>query len=331
MGGKIILQRVLDDATLTARFFQPSESDDARKMIGTKISECHSRLLAARQARIRPGTDDKILTSWNAMMLSTYAAAARAFQGTEQGNDYLAIARKNAKFLLSELFSSGKLHRAWRKGKTTEVVFLEDYAALILALIELYQTDFDNAWFVQALELTEQMLSLFNDPAGGFFDTPEDGEQLVIRPKDLQDNAIPCGNSMACEALLRMAALTGRADFRQKAESMLEIVAEQAVSFPLGFCRWLSALDFALSDIRQIAIVGDLNTKDARSMIAFLHDGYHPHWIASASFLPLLEQAPELLHNRPMAGGKTTAYVCEGFICKQPVTDLVSLERQLID
>jgi uncharacterized protein YyaL (SSP411 family) len=233
--GKIILQRVLDDATLAARFVQPSESDDARYMISARLSDCHSRLMEARRARIRPGTDDKILTSWNALMLSTFATAARAFQGTEQGNDYLAIARKNAKFLLSELFSSGKLYRAWRNGKTTEVVFLEDYAALILALLGLYQTGFENTWFVQALELTEQMISLFNDPSGGFFDTPVDGEQLVIRPKDMQDNAIPCGNSMACDALLRMAAVTGRADFRQKAESMLEMVAEQAVRYPLGF------------------------------------------------------------------------------------------------
>jgi uncharacterized protein YyaL (SSP411 family) len=329
--GKIILQRVLDDATLAARFFQSLESGDARNMIIARLSDCHSRLLAIRQTRVRPGTDDKILTSWNALMVSAFACAARAFHDTEQGDKYRLFATKNAKFLLTELCPSGKLRRAWRNGKTTEEVFLEDYAALILALIELYQTDFDNAWFIHAFELTEQMISLFNDPSGGFFDTPEGGEQLIFRPKDLQDNATPSGNSMACEALLRMAALTGRADFRHKADSMLEMVAEQAVRYPLGFSRWLSALDFALSDVKQIAIIGDLNTPDARSMINFLQDGYHPHWIIAASSLPLPEQAPELLHNRSMIDGKATAYVCQGFVCKQPVADMASLRKQLTD
>ncbi len=329
--GKIILQRVLDDATLAARFSGSSSSNDDRSVITAQLNNCHSRLLAARQNRIRPGTDGKILTAWNALMLSTFASAARAFGGTSLGEEYLAIAKKNAKFLLSELQPGGRLRRSWRKGKATDEVFLEDYAALILALLDLYQTDFENTWFVHALELTERMISLFNDPAGGFFDTPEDGEQLVIRPKDLQDNATPCGNSMACESLLRMAALTGRADYRQKAEGMLEKVAGQAVRYPLGFCRWLSALDFVLADIKQIAVIGDLNSQDARSMIAFLHDGYHPHWITAASSLPLPEQAPELLHNRPMMSGKTTAYVCQGFVCNQPVTDKASFEKQLAD
>jgi hypothetical protein len=136
---------------------------------------------------------------------------------------------------------------------------------------------------------------------------------------------------MACDALLRMAALTGRAEFRQKAEGMLEMVAEQAVRYPLGFSRWLSALGFALSNVKQIAFVGDLNSSVARSMISVLQDGYHPHWISAASQSPLSEQSPELLHNRPMLGGKPTAYVCQGFICKQPVTDKISLEKQLTD
>jgi uncharacterized protein YyaL (SSP411 family) len=329
--GKIILQRVLDDATLAARFVQSSESEDARRMISGKLSDCHSRLLAARQARIRPGTDDKILTCWNALMLSAFADAARGFQGTEQGNEYLTIAKKNAKFLLSELCPGGQLRRAWRKGKAGEGVFLEDYAALILAMLDLYQTDFDNTWFVHALELTEQMISRFDDSAGGFFDTPDGGEQLLFRPKDLQDNATPCGNSLAGEALLRMAALTGRADFRQKVEGMLGMVAELAVRYPLGFSRWLSALDFAVSDVRQIAVVGDLNTVEARSMIAILQEGYHPHWITAASTLPLPRDAPALLYDRPAPEGKATAYVCQGFVCKQPVTDKISLATQLTE
>jgi len=109
---------------------------------------------------------------------------------------------RNAEFLLRELRPNGKLKHSWRDGKTTNEVFLEDYAALILGLLELYQTDFKNRWFVSAKELADEMIELFEDPEGGFYDTSKDGEQLLLRPKDIQDNATPSGNAMAFEALL---------------------------------------------------------------------------------------------------------------------------------
>jgi uncharacterized protein len=328
--GKTVLQRALDDATLAARFAFSSKESNPLELVVEKLAGCHSKLLAARNNRIRPGIDDKILTAWNALTLATFASAARAFWGTQQGEVYLKTARRNAEFLLTQLRPAGKLRRAWRKEQATEEIFLEDYASMIIALLELYQTDFDNKWFVQAQELTDEMIDRYNDPAGGFFDTPSDGEALLFRPKDLQDNATPSGNSMACEALLRMAALSDRVDLRQKAEETLGIIVEQALRYPTGFARWLSTAYLALGKIRQAAVVGDPALKETQSFLEILRKGFHPLWMMAVSSLPLPDNAPSLLLDRPLVNGKPTAYVCEGFICKKPVNDIQSLLEQLI-
>jgi len=140
---------------------------------------------------------------------------------------------------------NGELRRAWRNGTTTNAVFLEDYAALILGLLELYQTDFDNKWFKSACELTDEMTDKFSDPNGGFFDTPHDGEALLIRPKDIQDNATPSGNALACEALLKLASLTDEGKYRDLAEKTLGLMGDSALRYPLGFARWLSTAENA--------------------------------------------------------------------------------------
>jgi uncharacterized protein len=323
--GKIVLQRALDDASLAVRFGLSSGNDGPQESIAARISSCHSRLLTVRNSRIRPGTDDKILTSWNALMLAAFAQAARAFWGTSQGDEYYQLAMRNARFLLSRLYQENRLHRSWREGNSSHEVFLEDYAGLILALLELYQTDFDNSWYAHALDLTEEMVSLFNDPEAGFFDTTADEENLLFRPKDLQDNATPCGNSMACEVLLKMAAFSDRSDFRQKAEKMLEAVAEQAVRYPTGLARWLSAMDFAMANVKQVAIIEGPVSEDTESMLEILRKGYFPNCVAAAASLPLPEKAPGLLMDRPLIGGKSTAYMCERFLCKQPVTEVKPL------
>ena len=127
------------------------------------------------------------------------------------------MATRSANFLLNNLYVNGKLHRSWRDGKTTDEVFLEDYASLIIGLLELYQTDFDNHWFTAAVELADNMLLRFGDSNGGFFDTPNNSKSLLIRPKDLQDNATPSGNALACEALLKLAAFTDKGEYRDAA------------------------------------------------------------------------------------------------------------------
>ena len=321
--GKTVLQRAMNDTSLAARF---QLNQDA---VPEKLAESHSRLSSVRALRIRPGTDEKVLTAWNGLMLAVFAEASRVLGDSGLHFNYYAVARRNAKFLLSELRPNGKLRRAWHDGKTTNEVFLEDYAALILGLLELYQTDFDNKWFTSAKELADEMIERFSDPKGGFFDTPHDGEKLPIRPKEIQDNAMPSGNSMACEALIKLAAYTDEGRYRDIAENSLTLIADFVLRYPLGFANWLSAAQNALGNTRQVAILGEARDENFQHMLNILRAGYRPGVIAAASSIPIKEGSPALLNDRIMIDNKATAYVCEGFVCKQPTTDVTSLIDQL--
>ncbi len=349
--GSTILQRALDDASLAARFKLTPEA------VPVKLADCHSRLLSARNSRVRPGADDKILTAWNGLMLAAIAEAARVLtlesgsllpdidllsnsdqQAGRLQNKYQILATRNADFLLNSLRPNGKLKRSWRDGKITNEVFLEDYAALILGLLELYQTDFNTRWFVSAKELADEMIELFNDPNGGFFDTSKDGENLLLRPKDLQDNATPSGNALACEALLKLAAFTDEDKYRDLAEKSLGQVVEMAMRYPTAFGRWLSAADFALGNAKQVAVLyastepgrSEAGGDDARQLIRVIQSAYKPNMIVAASSYPPPNDAPPLLKDRPLKNGKATVYVCEGFVCKNPVTLISELQELLL-
>jgi len=321
--GRTILQRALDDSSLAARFHLDPETVRAR------LSSCHARLLVARSTRVRPGTDDKVLTAWNALMLSAFVEASRVLGEDSLSGPYYSMATRNADFLLSALTPRGKLARSWRGGRATSQVFLEDYAALILGLLELYQTDFQNRWFTSAVELADEMIDRFSDPVGGFFDTPANAEPLLVRPKDLQDNATPSGNALACECLLKLDALTGRARYREIVENALRLVAGPASRYPIAFGRWLSAAQLGLARIMQVAIIGDPASSGFKNMLSAVRATYRPSVIVAASALPPPLDAPALLADRPSVDGKVTAYVCEGFVCNLPVTDPDALRRQL--
>ncbi len=316
--GKTVLQRAVDDATLASRFGLSSEQ------VVERLAASQAKLLAIRNTRLRPGTDDKVLTAWNGLMLAAFAEAGRVLNSSQ----YLEIATRNANFLLTASSPDGKLRRAWRAGRTGEVVFLEDYASLILGLLELYQSDFNNRWFLEANRLAGEMIQRFGDPSGGFFDTPFDGESLLTRPKDLQDNATPCGNALAAEALLKLAAFTERTEWHAPAEQALGLVAEQSARYPTAFGRWLSAADFALGEVKQVAIIGAISDERTQTLIGEIRKAYRPNLIVAASSYPPPEGAPALLADRPLVDGKPTAYVCEGFVCRQPVTNLEDFRKQ---
>jgi uncharacterized protein YyaL (SSP411 family) len=351
--GKTVLQRGLDDASLAARFKLDAES------VLTKLRESHLKLLSARAQRIRPGTDDKILTAWNGLMLAAIAEAARVLgviasdseaipatdgrllrqagldtaekhrQLDQQGALYYQVATRSAEFLLNEMRPNGQLRRSWREGKTTNEVFLEDYAALILGLLELYQTDFNVKWFKSARELADEMIEKFSDPQGGFFDTPNNSETLLIRPKDIQDNATPSGNALACEALLKLAEFTGNGKYRDLAEQALPLVSELVLRYPLGLARWLSAGENALGHTQQIVVMGEADEENFERLLQIARARFAPHTILSASPYPPPGDAPEILRDRVLINGKATAYVCEGFVCKNPTTDPDTLTGQL--
>jgi hypothetical protein len=317
--GRTVLQRALDDATLAAKIKLPLEQ------IPVKLAECHSKLYTVRTARIRPGTDDKVLTGWNGLMLAAFAEAGRFLDPK-----YTLIAQRNADFLLTSLRPNGALKRSWRAGRTTDEVYLEDYAALILGLIALYQTDFDTRWFASACELAEEMIELFADDSGGFFDTLSNlstpqPSNLIYRPKDLQDNATPSGNALAAEALIKLSAFTENGRWRDIAEKTIGLAATSINRYPSAFARWLSAADFARGPVKQAAVVGDLDRAETQALITGLRSGYRPNLIVAASALPLDSNAPALLADRPLVNGKPAAYICEGFVCKQPVTDVGQL------
>ncbi|HKZ43772.1 MAG TPA: thioredoxin domain-containing protein [Anaerolineales bacterium] len=274
--GKIVLHRSVDDAALADRFkITPQE-------VNAKLSSCHAQLLAVRSKRIRPGTDDKVLTSWNGLMLAAFAEAARVLQSKE----YLEIAVRNAEFLLSRLRPDGKLHHTYRAGKVGREVFLEDHTSLILGLLELYQTDFNNRWFVEAVDLARDMIARFSDPAGGFFDTPADGETLLTRPKDLQDNATPSGNSLAVQALLKLALFSENADSKEIADKTLSLVAGLSDRYPTAFAHWLSAADLSLGRVKQVAIVGDPGDKRTKALIREVRKNYLPNLVSLLLHIP---------------------------------------------
>jgi uncharacterized protein YyaL (SSP411 family) len=321
--GKTVLQRALDDASLAARFKLKPEA------VPEKLADNHSRLLSVRAERVRPGTDDKILTAWNGLMLATVAEASRVLDDPTLQHKYLMMATRNAEFLLDALRPTGQLRRSWRQGKATSEVFLEDYAALILGLIELYQTDFQDKWFAFAQELANEMINLFNDPNGGFFDTSKESEGLLLRPKDLQDNATPSGNALACEALLKLAAFTDHGRYRDLAEKSIQLVANHTLRYPTSFARWLAAADFALGNVKQVAVVYEAWREEAVELLQAIRSTYRPNAVVAASAYPPSDDAPALLLDRPLKDGQATAYVCENFVCKLPVDTVLDLQGLL--
>lgn len=318
--GKTVLQRARSDEELA----QSTEFD--LKQVEEALHELHNRLYQAREERVRPATDDKVLTAWNGLMLRAFAEAGRYLDQPR----YTQIAQKNADFLLNALQrEDGRLFRAWRQGETSQPGYLEDYGALILGLLSLYQTDDQVKWYRTARTLTEDMLDLFYDPQEGFFDTGHDHEKLLYRPQEIQDNATPSGSSLAATALLLMAGYEINLDWHDIAADMIESQLELYKRQPVGFGQWLQAADLELGPLQEIAIVGPESDRSRQMLVDLMWDTYRPRAIGAVSDLPVSDQAPTVLHDRPMQDGNATAYICQGTLCKPPITDPESLQAEL--
>ncbi len=207
--------------------------------------------------------------------------------------------------------------------------YLEDYAYLIEGLLELYQTTFDPRWFVAAQELAETMIAHFQSPDGGFFDTSDDHETLITRPRDLQDNATPSGNAMAVTALLKLAGFTNELRYVDIAHQALAQMQPMMGQYPLGFGQWLQALAYALSKPREIAIVGDPDSADTQALLNVVRDGYRPFQVVALGAPDAQSPAVPLLQDRGLVDGHATAYVCRDFACQAPVTTPLELEELL--
>ena len=292
------------------------------------INRGKEALRLAREEREHPLLDDKALASWNGLMLRAFAEAGAALER----QDYLDAAARNAAFLLEELRPEGKLLRSYREGQAKLPGFLEDHSFVADGLLSLYEATFDRRWLDSALELADEMISQFwDEPQGCFYDTGRIHEELVVRPRDVFDNAQPCGGSVASDMLLRLSVVTGNEDYAAKAVAPLRSLAELMGRAPAGTGRWIAALDFYLSTPKEVAVIGPPDDPATSSLLREVNGLYIANRVvvgasgqdsAAASGLPLLE-------GRGMVDGKPTAYVCENYACQLPVTDAESLAAQL--
>jgi uncharacterized protein YyaL (SSP411 family) len=280
------------------------------------------RLYEARTQRVWPGLDDKRLTSWNALMISALADAGAVLERS----DYLDAAKACADFLLRDLRDAeGRLLRSWKDGQAKLNAYLEDHAFLLEALLSLYEATFEQRWFAEARRLADSMIDRFADEEnGGFFETSSDHERLVARRKDLEDHPIPSGNASAAYGLLRLAALTGEHEYEARAVSTLRLLHELAPKHPQAFGHLLQALDFHLSPVQEVALVGD----DLRPLERVVRRAFRPHLVLAATSAAGPDGVP-LLEGRSPVDGRPAAYVCERFACKAPVTEPEELERLL--
>lgn len=285
-----------------------------------------SKLHEARERRVHPGRDEKVLTSWNGLMLAAFAEAARVLGR----DDYRQVAERNADFLLRELRrSDGRLLHSWKAGEARLNGYLEDYSYLIEGLIELYQTTFDPRWYQAAHELAEAMLAHFRAPGDGFFDTSDDHETLITRPRDLQDNATPSGNAMAVTALLHLAGLAGDPSYVDLVHRALARMQPLLARYPLGFGQQLQALSYTLAKPKEVAIVGDPKAADSQALLSVVRNSYRPFQVVALGAPGIRPPAVPLLQDRGLVNGQAAAYVCCDFTCQAPVTEPQALLKLL--
>ncbi len=286
------------------------------------LDESRRKLFELREKRIKPGRDEKVITAWNGLMMASFAEAGVILDRP----DYTDAARQNADFVITNLLVEGTLVRTWKDGVAKFNGYLEDYAFLSEGLMTLFETTGEFRWLTKSLALTEQMIAEFWDEEGGaFYFTGKSHENLIVRSKDFFDNATPSGNSVAAMVLLKAAVFTGKEKYRNLATALLREIADQVRRYPSGFGYALSAADFLLSTPKEVAIIGS-NPDDIKPMLREVWRRYLPTKVVAASYglnlLPLWE-------NRTMIDGAVTAYVCEHYVCKQPVTEISELAEVL--
>ena len=307
-----------------------------------KLAAVKAKLYAAREERVHPARDEKVLTAWNGLMQRAFAEAALALDS----EPYRDAAVRNADFLLAAMRPQGRLLRTWKRvlssveGHVLSNVegegvaklngYLEDYADLIDGLIATYQASFEPRFLRAAFDLADDMLRLFWDDAiEGFFDTGSDHEALIARPRDLYDNATPSGTSVAAAVLLRLAVLAASPDYERRAVACLRAVAPAVERAPTAFGNLLTALDFNLARAQELALIWPKAPADAAPLLGVVRGAYLPNLLLVGAQAGEGDGLTPLLADRPALDGRATAYVCERFVCQAPTTDRDELLRQL--
>ena len=286
-------------------------------------------LYAARARRPAPARDDKLIAAWNGLAIAAFADAGLAF-GRQ---DYLDAAARAAARILEELIIGGRLHRTLQDGVARHLGQLEDYADVILGLVQLYAATFESRWLVAARRLSDDMIGLFADVEWhGFFATGADAPALLVRMRDLEDQPTPSGSSQAASVLVRLAGLTGRTDYLELAERTLAVIGEEIARLPLAFGTALCVVDRLTRPRRAIAILGDPGDPATRALVEVARDHAGPGDViacADPADAEALAAAP-LLSDRPLVDDAPAAYVCESFACLAPVTSPGALRAALV-
>jgi uncharacterized protein YyaL (SSP411 family) len=292
-------------------------------ILEARLESIRSRLFAVREEREHPLKDDKVLTEWNALMISALARAASAF-GDE---GYARAASRAADFMLAKLRDEkGRLYKRYRAGEASLAGVLDDYAYTVAALIDLYEAAFDERYLAAAVELDEAMRSHFWDERrGGLFLAPDDGEALIVRSKECYDGALPSGNSVAAMNFLRLARLTGAEELSERADAIFGAFGGDVTRAPSSTTELMLALDFATGPSHEIVLVGERGAADTRALEAKLREVFLPNKVVL--FRPASEKEPAIARLAPFVSeqealeGRATAYVCRDFACEAPTND----------
>ncbi len=289
-----------------------------------KLEDARQKLFEVREKRVHPLKDDKILTDWNGLMIAALSKGARAFDEPA----YADAAQKAADFILTTMKDEqGRLQHRYREGEVAITGFLDDYAFLTWGLIELYETTFETRYLQAALELTDRVLTHFIDKQnGGFFFTPDDGEPLLVRKKEVYDGAIPSGNSVMVYNLVRLARMTGRSEFEEQAANVGKAFSETINRYPAGYTVLLMGVDFAIGPAYEVVIAGNPDREDTRKMVQAIFHRFIPNKVllvkSEQPQQPGIAQLADFTQSLTTIDGKATAYVCRNFACELPTTDV---------
>ncbi len=301
---------------------------DITEEVPDSVGSARVALLKERETRVRPARDDKVLASWNAMMLASLAEAACVLDR----DDYLAAAVANGSFILEKMVLDGYLRHTYKDGEARIEGYLDDYALIIDAMLGLHEATFDGRWLSEAIRLADIMVEEFNDGSSGvLYDTGSRHQALLVRPRSTTDGAMPSGPSAAAMALLKVSRLTGSSRLESIAVESLRAMQGRMSRHPLGFGNWLCALDFHLSPPREIVIVGSRESAAEAGLLRVLWNTWLPNKVFAARDPGEESSAeePELLKNRTMIDSRPTVYLCEQRSCRRPITEADVLRDHL--
>jgi hypothetical protein len=292
-----------------------------REDAAQQVDALRRRLLASRSLRVAPGRDGKVVTAWNGLALRAFAEAGSALAR----QDYVEIAKNCADFLLAEVVVKGRLRRSWMAGAAGVNAFLEDVAYLGDGLLAVYEAIGEARYYERAAGFAEEIETRFRDPDGGYFDTAADAEPLLVRPRGLEDNPLPAGRSMAAQLFLRLAGLSGEERWRDHAREIVRPLVPAIARAPLALGSLACVLDQLVAPSREVAIVGPPDDDATRALLREVWGRRDPYRVVAwgtGGSVPLLT-------GRSLIDGRPAAYVCEGFVCRLPVTDPEGLAAQL--